>query len=317
MSSVAVTTIFVYCVLIVFASLAGGWLPTRIHLSHLRMQMIMSLVSGIMLGVAVLHMLPNAMQLLPIDHVAYSMLAGLLVMFFLLRIFHVHHHGEAPCQHHEHGHDENAHHDHDSTSVSGGHSHSHTLQDEGAHRFSWTGLFFGLAVHTFIDGVALAASVQSESTHVSHSLAPLGLATFLAVALHKPLDALSITSIMRTGKWTINQQMVVNCCFAMACPLGAILFVLGAQNYTLQESGIVGYALGFSAGFFLCIALGDLLPEVQFHSHDRWKLSVALVLGVLLAVIIESFHSHEKPGFNVPNPSVEPAGNGERVPTDL
>ncbi len=61
------------------------------------MQMIMSLVSGIMLGVAVLHMLPNAIQLIPIEQVAYSMLAGILVMFFLLRIFHVHYHGEAPC----------------------------------------------------------------------------------------------------------------------------------------------------------------------------------------------------------------------------
>jgi zinc and cadmium transporter len=39
-------------------------------------------------------------------------------------------------------------------------------------------------------------------------------------------------------------------------------------------------ALAFSAGTFLCIALSDLLPELQFHSHDRFKLSVALLAGV-------------------------------------
>ena len=33
----------------------------------------------------------------------------------------------------------------------------------------------------------------------------------------------------------------------------------------------------------MCIALSDLLPELQFHQHDRLKLSVALLLGVALA----------------------------------
>ena len=42
-------------------------------------------------------------------------------------------------------------------------------------------------------------------------------------------------------------------------------------------------ALAFSAGAFICIALGDLLPEIQFHSHDRMKLTVLFVLGIVLA----------------------------------
>jgi zinc and cadmium transporter len=47
-------------------------------------------------------------------------------------------------------------------------------------------------------------------------------------------------------------------------------------------------ALAFSAGTFLCIALSDLLPELQFHSHDRLKLSIALLAGfALMAVTAE------------------------------
>ena len=42
-------------------------------------------------------------------------------------------------------------------------------------------------------------------------------------------------------------------------------------------------ALAFSAGTFLCIALSDLLPELQFHQHDRVKLSAALLAGIALA----------------------------------
>jgi zinc and cadmium transporter len=41
-----------------------------------------------------------------------------------------------------------------------------------------------------------------------------------------------------------------------------------------------GGALAFSAGTFLSIALGDLMPELRFHRHDRWRLSVALLAGV-------------------------------------
>jgi zinc and cadmium transporter len=59
---------------------------------------------------------------------------------------------------------------------------------------------------------------------------------------------------------------------------------------------IVGCALAFSAGVFVCIALSDLLPEIEFHSHDRVKLSLALLLGVGAAYAIgflEPEDSHE------------------------
>ena len=64
---------------------------------------------------------------------------------------------------------------------------------------------------------------------------------------------------------------------------------------------ILGCALGFSAGVFLCISLGDLLPELQFHRHDRGKLSIALLLGVVLAYgigYLEPKHLHGKQPTN-------------------
>jgi zinc and cadmium transporter len=84
-----------YCFFIVLASLFGGWLPSLIRLTHVRMQTMMSLVSGVMLGIAMLHMVPHAIEHLAPVNVAAAMLAGMLVMFFLLRLFHVHGHGGA------------------------------------------------------------------------------------------------------------------------------------------------------------------------------------------------------------------------------
>ena len=63
----------------------------------------------------------------------------------------------------------------------------------------------------------------------------------------------------------------------------------------LQETSCRPAALAFSAGVFLCISLSDLLPEVQFHSHDMWMLSGALLTGVGLAGLIgfaERGHTH-------------------------
>ena len=50
----------IYCVLVLLASLAGGWLLLFIHLTHTRLQIAVSFVAGLMLGIALLHFLPDA-----------------------------------------------------------------------------------------------------------------------------------------------------------------------------------------------------------------------------------------------------------------
>jgi zinc and cadmium transporter len=155
---------------------------------------------------------------------------------------------------------------------------------------------FGLTIHTLIDGVALAAAVQSEALHAGDSASGLlGIGVFLGVLLHKPLDALSITSVMHAGGWPVERRQLVNLGYALMCPLGALAFWFGTEHVFATHSAIVGCALAFAAGVFLCISLSDLLPELQFHTHDRVKLSVALLAGVLLAYLIgylEPPHAH-------------------------
>jgi zinc and cadmium transporter len=77
--------------------------------------------------------------------------------------------------------------------------------------------------------------------------------------------------------------VVANLLFAVMCPLGALGFVFGVERYLEQQHLVIGLALAFAAGVFLCISLADLLPEVSFHSHDRIPLTLALLLGVALA----------------------------------
>ena len=73
---------------------------------------------------------------------------------------------------------------------------------------------------------------------------------------------------------------------------------------------IIGAALAFSAGAFICIALSDLLPEVQFHSHDRAKLTVAFLLGIALAYAIGSIEPQDAHLADTPVVGVPPWLNG-------
>ena len=293
-----------YSIAIAAASFAGGWLPSRMRLSHARMQVLVSFVAGLMLGVSLFHMLPHAaMEMKSLDLATLGTTAGLLSMFFLIRAFHFHQHGSAETHapgeptleivhHHEHDHD------HDNPGAECGHAHA---SEPPRNMLGWVGVAFGLTLHSFFDGVALAAGVEAGHAHVGTSLSWLvGFETFLAICLHKPLDAMSITSLMSAGGWSASWQRTVNVCFALISPLGAALFYLGASHMGPSQHLFVGGTLAFSAGIFLCISLADLLPELQFHAHDRLKLSVALLFGVLVAYGIHwlepaHVHTHTSP----------------------
>src|SRR5207249_806810 len=129
----------IYCALILLASLLGGWLPLMVRLTHTRLQVATSFVAGLMLGVAVLHLVPHAWEQFR--------------------------------------------------------SADLTLADKSARHLSWMGAAFGLTVHTLLDGVALAASVELDRFE-AHAHGLLGLGTFLVIFLHKPFDALAVGTLL-------------------------------------------------------------------------------------------------------------------------
>tara|TARA_B110000014_G_scaffold257493_1_gene242161 strand:- start:269 stop:1147 length:879 start_codon:yes stop_codon:yes gene_type:complete len=291
-----VLTLLMYCVLIAAVSLVGGWLPGMIRFTHVRLHALMSLVAGFMLGIACFHMLPHSVEHGgSLDSAMLYLMIGLLGMFFLVRALHFHQHGsventqELPaCDH-----------DHDDS-----HSHHHGTQ----HSLSWTGVFVGLTIHTLIDGVALATAVAASSG-ASEPIILAGIGTFLAIALHKPLDSMSITTLMAAGGWSRQSQWKVNVAYALVCPIAALLFflLLDMQLSDSSTGQLVPAALAFSAGVFLCIALGDLLPEIQFHSHDRIKYSACLLAGVILAWTIRYVEPPHLHGHAPPTSSSETA----------
>jgi zinc and cadmium transporter len=281
-----------YCLLILVASLIGGWMPMAVALTHRRLQVAISFVSGVMLGIGLMHMLPHALTEREagmaaadtsghfhvdlhelIGPVMTWMLGGFLLMFFVERFFCFHHHDVPQQKAGEHEHHVGCTHEHGSQGRGAG---------GGGHRLHWAGAMIGMTVHALIEGVALAAAVTA-ARHGEHAAALAGFGTFLVIILHKPFDSMTLLTLMTVGKRSLGRRHLVNTLFSLLIPVGAGAFWLGLRVEGADAHFLTSAALALSAGMFLCISLSDLLPELQFHSHDRIKLSIALLAGLGIA----------------------------------
>jgi zinc and cadmium transporter len=263
--------IALYSAAIIAMSLLGGTWPLLGKVTHSRLQMYLSLSAGVMLGASFFHVMPDALKQAGDTLFAWSITVGVVGLFCIERFIAPHSHETSSKLQQEHAHEPGCEHDHEhhaAPAVSG-----------------WMAVV-GLTVHTFMNGVALGAAVHDDSTSAAAVALP-GLVIFLAIVLHKPADALAISTVLSRKGVSRGKLLLVQLGFASMIPIGAVAFWLtsGTLEKDMQNK-VTGAALAFSAGTFLFIALSDLLPEVQFHSHDRVPLFSALVAGVVLMALI-------------------------------
>lgn len=298
-----------WCVAILLGSLLGGLLPLATVLTHTRLQIYLSFSAGTMLGAAFLHMLPESAEH---SHSAYLWCAsGLLGLFFLERFFAYHHHEPTEKEHskssidgHAQAHDHQAH----EHGAGGAGCHDHQTRpspEVGTARASrrdsrlqWSATAIGLTVHSLLGGIALGSAFSIAPPSGSDWWNWLGLGTAaggtaLATLVHKPADSLTVVSLMLRAGLPRVVAHLVNMGFSLLIPAGVLLFLgglggLGPENASVMTAN----ALAFSSGTFLCIALSDLLPELQFHDHDRFKLSAALLAGFGLMAIAQIGGTH-------------------------
>ena len=245
------------CIAIVISSLIGGVAPLLIRPTHRRMQLAISFVGGVMAGVAILDLLPEALELGDTHEVMAWLLAGFLTLFLLERFIPSHCHDIAE-------------------DLQGAHC-------EHEHRLTGTGAFIGLTFHSLLAGVALGAAWTLGGL-------PIALGVFIAIVLHKPFDALTLVALLRVSNTSRSKIILTNIVYALTVPCGVLIFSFAGS----ASPTAISAAIAFSAGMFLCISLSDLLPELQFHGHDRLSLTVALLLGLAVAWGISQSHSYEE-----------------------
>lgn len=127
-----------------------------------------------------------------------------------------------------------------------------------------TSALAGLLMHTFVDGVAIAAgfSVGPE----------LGVLVFIAVVLHKFPEGLAIASLFLAAGQSPQRAV------AAAGALG-LTTLLG-----VAATGLVGpladHGLPLAAGVTLYVAASNLVPE--FQSKRRWSMALYFFGGCAL-----------------------------------
>lgn len=274
--------IALYCLSIAVVSLVGGLFPLARRISHVKLQVYLSLSAGAMLGAAFFHMLPESAELAGRQFGLWTAL-GVIGLYVIERFVSPHSHDTPDQDSHE---SEAHHHEHDEH----GCSHAHEPMPAAPTVAGWSAVA-GLTIHTLLGGIALGSAVLADGAPKG-----LGLAVFLATILHKPADAFTISTLLVKGRVNKKVALAVQIFFATLIPLGVLVFYFGRHAIAGHlDSAFTGCVLAFSSGTFLCIALSDLLPEVQFHSHDRTKLFAAVLAGAALmwaTALFEPEHAH-------------------------
>jgi len=133
--------------------------------------------------------------------------------------------------------------------------------------------YIGIGFHSILDGIAIGAGTMMN----------LSFIIILAVTLHKFPAALALSSLLVKGKEYTKKKILLSMfIFALATPVGALVAVFVFQGV---DDYVVATALGISAGTFLFISIGDLLPTVYEEHEKGYKNLVSLCLGTLVMIV--------------------------------
>lgn len=146
--------------------------------------------------------------------------------------------------------------------------------DIESHRIVSITAFLGFSVHSLIEGFALA--VGSLTTD-------LGPLIFISIIAHKSMASFSLSSLFLLSKTSTKKTVGLIVLFSLMTPVGAIAFT---PIFSLLPQEMLEYLTALTAGTFLYVATGDLLPEV-FHTHEnRWLKLLLLILGVVIMIAL-------------------------------
>ncbi|HEX8871622.1 MAG TPA: ZIP family metal transporter, partial [Candidatus Acidoferrum sp.] len=219
-------------------NLIGGYFVVYRDWPRKYLQYFLALGAGYMLSVAFVEVIPESVRLAGEDA-----LLLVLIGFFLVHLFE---HIIAPHFHF------------------GEETHAEEIQ----HGHARTTVLLGLAIHTFFDGVAIAAGFLISTW--------LGVVIFLAVFLHKMPEGFTVASVVLASGQGKRSAVRAAGLLGAATLAGVLL--------TSQLQGQLKYALPLSGGVTVYVAATDLLPEV--NREPSWRMALLVFVGVATLLIL-------------------------------
>jgi len=240
-----------------FSSIAGAatflgmyLILARADWSRRNSAALVSYSAGVLLGVGILHVLPEAQKLS--DNTPFFVLLSFIMFYFL--------------EHHLFFHASHEELHHVSLEVVAGHdaccANPHPL---GVIAFA------GMTLHSLIDGMVIGTGFEVGSE--------TGLLSALAVIAHEVPEGIAMLSILLHYGYSRRTGIAFTATVAMATPIGAVAAYFFVQQLAPD---ILGNLMAFAAGSFIYIAASDLIPES--HRARGFKGSLALCGGILTAM---------------------------------
>jgi zinc and cadmium transporter len=205
---------------------------------------LVSYAVGTLLGVALLDLVPQALGKIEPTPAFTALLAGIFTFFILEKLVIW--------------------------------RHCHDDQSCAIHPSTVPLVVIGDAIHTFVDGVVIAAA--------SLVSLPLGVTTALAVAAHEiPQEAGDFAILLAAGN-SRSRALILNLSSATGGLVGAVAMLM----FGSRAPAVVPFVLAFAAGSFLYVAMADLIPNLHRGSLDRnaVRQTVLIALGVGTIVLM-------------------------------
>ncbi|BEG78892.1 ZIP family metal transporter [Achromobacter xylosoxidans] len=245
------------------AVLVASWLAYKVFAHYLHHMV--SLSVGVLLSVALLHLLPEAFESGVADaHVLFGLMLASLIGFFVLEkialLRHSHHH-EGDGHHHHHGHDR------------------HEAGRGGVL------ILIGSSLHNLCDGVLVAAAFLTDPL--------LGVLTAASIIVHEVPHKLGDFVVLLNAGLARRRAFALILFTSLCSAVGGIIGYFVLQ----QAQDWVPYVLVVAASSFLYISVADLMPQM----HERVSLADAvpqlLLVGVGVVLIYSvttlMHHGHE------------------------
>lgn len=210
---------------------------------------LVSFSAGVLLGVGILHIFPEAMEL---NHNAPMYVVLAFTLFYFL-------------EHHlliHAGHEEQHHANLDVNDC-------HDDCCSRAHPMGFVA-FIGMGLHSAIDGMIIGTGFEVSQD--------LGVLAALGVIAHEVPEGIAMVAILLHYGWHRRSAIQLTCFVALATPATAILTYLLVHNIAPQ---LLGALLAVAGGSFVYIAASDLIPES--HRSRGFSASLALCGGIAVA----------------------------------
>jgi zinc and cadmium transporter len=219
---------------------------------------LVSLAAGALLGTAFGHLLPESVERIGFGRkLSGLLLAGFVTFFVIEKLlafclgWYFGEPGSVPHHHH-------------------GELHHHRTLPSSQHasrqnRPMVTNLLIGAAIHSLVDGMAVATA-YSSATH-------LGVITTIAVLFHEAPHHIGDVSIMIHKGIPVVQSVILSLLAASAGAIGALLVLLVGT----RSDGVTAILLPFTTANFLYIASCSLIPELQQERGVRQSLAQTIL----------------------------------------